>query len=142
MIDANGDSSSSSYEDNLVDCMLTYTTRDSSYVSEVEVFSGILLGRFGALSKRQKEYSSAMKEKHERDVAYTVSCIRSGIEGNGEEEALARSMACLFVGLTKDRTHKRVGALVSFGWVAAAVCLSEVDKMLAAKVPHQAFDNA
>ena len=108
--------------------MYAYSTNSSQHVSEVEVFTGTILGRNGAQSKRQKEYSVEMKRKHDKDVAFTVECIMAGENENDEEEALARSVACLYVGLTTSRMRS-VGEMTSFGWVAASVCLREIDKL-------------
>ncbi len=72
-----------------------------------------------------------MKEKHDRDVAYTVQCILHGQDDNASTaEALERSMACLDVAIHEGKTWKRFGRLVSFTWVAAAVCLKEVEKFV------------
>lgn len=140
---------SHSYEENLTDTMLAYSTHPPHFISEVEVFAGAILGKNGAQSKRQREFSVSMKEKHERDVAYTVACIRHGDEydddsnegtegsvfsggaggGGGKREALERSIACLAVGVNTTRVRKKVGALVSFAWVAAGVCLREVERL-------------
>lgn len=49
--------------------------------------------------------------------------------GGGKREALERSIACLAVGVNATRVRKKVGALVSFAWVAAGVCLREVEKL-------------
>ena len=117
-----------SYEENLQDTMFTYSTHHPHYISEVEVFSGIIIGKNGAQSKRQREFSVSMKDKHERDVEYIIRCILQGYGNSGSEEALERSIACLYVGCNVVRVRKRVGKLVSFGWVAAAVCLREVEK--------------
>lgn len=74
-----------------------------------------------------------MKEKHERDVSYTVACITHGDEGN-RTEALERSLACLQVALLPIAPVRlrKVGALVSFGWIAASVCLKEVEHFISA----------
>lgn len=119
-----------SYEENLADTMLAYSTHPPHFISEVEVFSGSILGKNGAQSKRQREFSVTMKDKHDRDVAYTVSCIRQGLdeEDEGGKEALERSIACLAVACTTTRVRKKVGTLVSFAWVAAGVCLREVER--------------
>ena len=125
--------------------MLTYSTHPPHFISEIEVFAGAIIGKNGAQSKRQREFSVSMKDKHERDVAYTVACIRQGDcvddddddegvgfgggGGGGKREALERSIACLAVGVNTTRVRKRVGALVSFAWVAAGVCLREVEKL-------------
>lgn len=121
-----------SYEDNLVDTMFQYSTHPAHFVSEIEVFSGNILGKNGGQSKRQREFSKTMKEKHDRDMEYTVLCITRG-DGdgdNGRAEALERSIACLYVACLPDRVkRKKIGALVSFVWIAAAVCLKEVEKL-------------
>ena len=72
-----------------------------------------------------------MKEKHDRDMEYTVLCITRG-DGDGDNsraEALERSIACLYVACNTARVRKKVGTLVSFVWIAAAVCLKEVQKL-------------
>lgn len=120
-----------SYEDNLLDTMLQYSTHPPHFITEVEVFSGNILGKNGAQSKRQREFSKTMKEKHDRDIEYTVMCITRG-DGDGDNggaEALERSIACLHVACKTVRVRKKVGALVSFVWIAAAVCLKEVQKL-------------
>ena len=70
-----------------------------------------------------------MKEKHERDVEYTVQCITREDDGKKSGEALERSIACLYVACNTVRVRKRVGELKSFVWIAAGVCLKEVEKM-------------
>lgn len=116
------------YEENLVDTMRSYSTHPNHYLSEVEVFCGSILGKIGAPSKRQRENSIGMKDKHERDVAYTVACINQGEENDRRAEALERSIACLDVACTTTRVRRKAGTLVSFGWIAAAVCLREVER--------------
>ena len=111
--------------------MLQYSTHPSHFISEIEVFSGNILGKNGAQSKRQRESSKTMKEKHDKDMEYTVLCITRG-DGDGDSskaEALERSIACLYVACNTVRVRKKVGALVSFVWIAAAVCLREVQKL-------------
>ena len=119
-----------SYEENLIDTMYSYSPHAPHFISEVEVFCGRIIGKDGGQNKRQREFSTSMKDKHERDVEYTVRCIQQGEEEDQQEEALERSIACLYVGCKVERPHKRVGTLVSFAWVAAAVCLREVKKFL------------
>ena len=111
-----------------MDTMFEYSTHPPHHISEVEVFSGLIIGKHGAQNKRQRESSVSMKEKHERDVEYTVRSMLQGEDNSGTEEALERSIACLWVGCNVVRPRKKVGTLVSFGWVAAAVCLREVKK--------------
>ncbi len=112
--------------------MLQYSTHPSHFISEIEVFSGNILGKNGAQSKRQRESSKTMKEKHDHDMEYTVLCITRGDgdgDGGGKAEALERSIACLYVACNTVRVRKKVGTLVSFVWIAAAVCLGEVRKL-------------
>ena len=118
-----------SYEENLIETMLQYSTHRPHLLSEVEVFSGSILGKNGAQSKRQREASAEMKEKHDRDVAWTVLCITRGDDDDSGEEALERSIACLDVACNTEKVWKKAGTLVSFAWIAAAVCLREVERM-------------
>ncbi len=115
--------------------MIYYSTNPDEILSEAEVFSGSILGKHGGASKRQRENSVEMKTKFDRDVAYTVQCIKNGYDGDSQD-SLARSIACLFVSLTTETKRKKVGTLSSFQWVAASTCLKEVEDMLHAKVPY------
>lgn len=117
-----------SYEENLATTMIEYSSSQVHYLSEVEVFCGHIVGKDGAPSKRQRDTSVDMKEKHERDVAFTVACITQGDHDDHRAEALERSIACLAAACHGGLVRRKVGRLVSFGWVAAAVCLREVDK--------------
>lgn len=114
--------------------MLQFSAHPSHFVSEVEVFCGSIIGKNGSQSKRQREFSVSMKEKHDRDVSYTIMSILRGEENDEDmnEEALARSIACLDVARNYASVRKKVGKLVSFTWVAAAVCLREVEKFVGA----------
>ncbi|KAL8661325.1 MAG: hypothetical protein Q9202_005690 [Teloschistes flavicans] len=119
------------YEESMIDTMVQHSFHPTSFVSEVEVFAGTLVGKDGGQTKRQRESSTSMKDKHDRDVTFTVQCILQGEEEDSSKaEALERSMACLFVGVHEQRTRRRHGRLVSFTWVAAAVCLKEVEKFV------------
>ncbi|KAI9782141.1 MAG: hypothetical protein M1835_004106, partial [Candelina submexicana] len=60
------------YEDNLIDTIYQYSTHPSHPLQELEVFAGVIIGKTGAQSKRQKEYSKGMREKFEEDVVFTV----------------------------------------------------------------------
>ena len=109
--------------------MFDYSAHPPHHISEIEVFSGSILGVNGAQSKRQREFSKTMKEKHDRDVEYTVRSITRGYDDESGAEALERSIACLYVACKEKRIRNRVGALTSFVWIAAAVCLTEVEKL-------------
>ena len=109
--------------------MMQYSSHPLHPLSEIEVFSGNILGKNGAPNKRQREFSKDMKEKHDGDVDYHVRWITRGEEESSGTEALERSIACLYVACHTESVRKRVGKLVSFVWIAAAVCLREVDKL-------------
>lgn len=95
----------------------------------MEAFVGNILGRTGAQSKRQRELSTSLKEKFEQDSAFFVNCIvRDGDDYS--EESLERSIACLAVSLEERNGGRRGEQLQSFKYVAAAVCLREVERMV------------
>ena len=104
----------------------------SQPLSEIEVFAGSVLGKNGGLpSKRLRQASTDMKDKFDRDVTFTVNSI---LQGSGESlemdraEALARSIACLAVAVEEaENVFPKIGKLQSFRYVAAAVCLREID---------------
>jgi hypothetical protein len=104
----------------------------SQPLSEVEVFAGSVLGKNGGLpSRRQREASTEMKDKVERDISFIVNSI---LQGSGEsyeqdrDEALARSIACLAVAAEEPgNVLPKIGKLQSFAYVAAAVCLRQID---------------
>lgn len=81
------------YESDLVDTMINYASHPAHALSEVEVFCGHIFGykNGGMPSKRQRENSVTMKEKHERDVQRLIGLIVNGVGGEeeggkGEEE--------------------------------------------------------
>lgn len=97
------------YESDLVDTMINYASHPAHALSEVEVFCGHIFGykNGGMPSKRQRENSITMREKHERDVQRLIGLIVDGIRavdgkgdgkivsGGGRGDALERSIACL-----------------------------------------------
>jgi hypothetical protein len=101
-------------------------------LTEIEVFVGSVLGKNGGLpTKRLREASTHMKDKFERDVTFTVNSI---LRGSGESpgldrgEALARSIACLAIAVEDPGdVSVKIGKLQSFAYVAAAICLREID---------------
>ena len=117
-----------SYEENLINIMFDYASQPHHPVSEVEVYCGTIIGKNGAQSKRQRDSSTTMKERFERDVDYITKCILQGEDNSGTDEALERSIACFWVGHQEIRSRANVGRLVSFAWISAGVCLREVQK--------------
>lgn len=127
--------------------MFEYGPRPHKPLSEVEVFVGNILSKTGAQTKRQRDLSISMKERFEESLSLTVRYITQSNdysydedeETNGNEnkeaneQALAVSMACLWVAVNEEadvwRYGKRGGVeLRSFKYVAAAVCLKEAEK--------------
>lgn len=119
-----------SYEMQLVDTIYQYSTHPVQLISELEVFVGTLLGKSGGVrTKRVRDMSMDMKEKFERDVAFTVSCIIKNEEEEARDEALERSIACLAVAVEEPGfVWERVRKLESFQYIAAGVCLGEVER--------------
>ncbi|CAG8983895.1 hypothetical protein HYALB_00005534 [Hymenoscyphus albidus] len=118
------------YEDCVYEIMTEYSSHPSRPLSELEVFTGNILGKAGAPTRQQRELSKTMKEKFEDDTAFIVNCItKDGNEYANSEEALAKSIACLAVSLEATNPYKRSVQLSSFKYVAAAVCLREVNKL-------------
>jgi len=130
--------------------MYQYSAHHRDPLSELEVFSGNILGKDGGLtSRRVREANKGMKEQFNRNVAETIHWITDGAEDEEQSietfgidnstlhldstVALERSLACLHLGLLEPGMHvRKVGPLHSFVYVAAAVCLSEVGKFRAA----------
>jgi len=109
--------------------MTQYSSHPVHLLLEKEVFVGNIIGKTGAQSKRQRENSVSMKEKFERDVAFIISCIvKDPTTGKESEEALERSIACLALAMEEKVPRRKVGVLRSFLYVAAAVCLKEVER--------------
>ena len=74
--------------------------------------------------------SMDMKETFERDVAFTINCIVKGSQEDGKDERLERSIACLGVAVKEAGNKRERGRrkLESFQYIAAAVCLGEVER--------------
>jgi hypothetical protein len=70
-----------------------------------------------------------MRERFDRDVSFVVDCITKGNEnGIRDDEALERSIACLAVAMENEAPGAEVGIFASFKYIAAAVCLKEVER--------------
>lgn len=78
-----------------------------------------------------------MREKFEEDVVFTIERI-VGKVGEKSEDSLERAIACLSLGVEdgiggigevpRRRYDRTVGRLRSWAWVAASVCLREVER--------------
>ncbi|TVY82362.1 RNA-dependent RNA polymerase [Lachnellula suecica] len=117
------------YEEALLNTMTDYSQHPQRPLSELEAFTGNILGKTGAPNPHQRELSKTMKEKFDEDAAFIVNCIlKDGDELS--EERLVRSVACLAVSLEEDQHfYQRRERLLSFKYLAAAVCLKEVEKL-------------
>ena len=108
--------------------MTDYSQHPKRPLSELEAFTGAILGRTGAPNRHQRELSKTMKEKFDEDATFIVNCIlKDGDEWS--HQALERSVACLAVSLEDDTLYRRREQLLSFKYVAAAICLREVEKL-------------
>ncbi|MCJ1396820.1 hypothetical protein MMC11_000010 [Xylographa trunciseda] len=121
-----------SYEDNLSDIMYQYSPAPwASNITEIEVFIGNVVGKTHGQTKHQREASMNMRDGYERLVEFIVSQIRN--KEAGREEALERSIACMALGLEDDGASGPVRRgrpqLMSFRWIAASVCLQEVERL-------------
>ena len=99
-------------------------------MNELELFTAHLLGR--TIGKRAKENVASLKERFENDYRYFRDYIVEGDEGEGGKiEALPRSIACLQIALDEQgRNYPKLGILKGFGYVAAEICLEELDNFL------------
>ncbi|EXJ58741.1 hypothetical protein A1O7_06171 [Cladophialophora yegresii CBS 114405] len=124
------------YESIVHDFAVDYGISFSQPLSEYEVFIGNILGRAGAQSKTQRENSQNLRQSFREALRYIVGRIVKD-EGGESEHALARSVACLAVGIETSNSAAVRGAskevLVSFGYVAASVCLWELDQLVEAR---------
>jgi hypothetical protein len=111
-----------------MDTMSDFSPSPLRRLNEVEVFVGIILGKNGVPNKRQRESSTGMKEQFDRDVSFVVDCITKNEKGVRDIESLERSVACLSVAMEKDGHTSNAVGLRSFKYVAAAVCLKEIER--------------
>jgi hypothetical protein len=113
------------YEYNIKDMMHRFSLHPSFPLHEIEVVSGCILG--SVLVRRLKEMVTDMRESFADDVAYTRNRIRMNEEGSSDE-ALPRAIACLAVAMKEPGLKMGKDArLLSFRYVAAAVCLEEIE---------------
>jgi len=107
--------------------MTEYSDHPQRPVTELEAFIGNIFGSTGAQTKRQRDLSTTMKERFDENAANIVNMItRDEVEHS--EEALERSMACLAISLEDRSRFGKKDQLLSFKYVAATVCLREVDR--------------
>jgi hypothetical protein len=107
--------------------MTEYSEHPVRPLTELAAFIGNILGKTGAQSRHPRELSTNMKDKFEEEALFIVNCILKE-DGDWSEGSLELSMACLVVSLYAPKTHSKQEQLLSFEYVAAAVCLREVEK--------------
>jgi hypothetical protein len=110
--------------------MIDFSRHPNRPLSELEAFVGNILGQSGVPTRRERDDANTMKEKFEEDSLYIVNLIlKDGDEWH--RESLERSMACLAVSLedSPTRAHRGEEHILSFKYVAAAICLREVEML-------------
>jgi hypothetical protein len=114
------------YEANVYDSMHRYALHPSFPLHEIEVVSGCMLG--SVFVRRLKENVVDMRESFADDVAYIRNRIRMDEEGNSDE-ALPRAIACLEDAMASQGLKVgKEGRLLSYRYIAAAVCLEELER--------------
>jgi len=119
------------YEEKVQNIMYEYSEHPIRPLSELEVFVGNILGRNGAPNRRQRELSTTLKERFDEEALQIMSWITKD-DKEYSPEALERSIACLEISLEEghaNKTWRRGEHIVSFKYIAAAVCLREVERL-------------
>lgn len=118
------------YEDNMVDIMYSMRPHRGQPLTELEVFSGNILGKKERASTRYiREANKEVQERFDRDVSDIARRIVRGDgdwEGPDDVEALPRTIACFKVSLETEGWENQV-VLRSWKYVAAAVCLEQLN---------------
>lgn len=137
------------YEDSLLDLLYQHGPSSHQPATEYGAFAGCILGRRGgAQGKPLRELSKSMREQFESVCEYTTLRITRGDKQMGaatdlaelydvdaealdrEVEALPRAIACLSCAMDvpEGRPDRRLGELESFKYIAAGVCLRELER--------------
>ncbi|KAI4955654.1 hypothetical protein J4E91_001515 [Alternaria rosae] len=119
------------YEENMFEIMDTHRPSRGQRLTELEVFSGNILGKKDrAPSRYVREANLEVQERFNRDVSDMIKNIVMGNgdwDGDADSEALPRSIACFMVALETDG-WENYRTLRSWKYVAAAVCLEQLWK--------------
>lgn len=108
--------------------MTTYSEHPKRQLTELEIFMGNILGKTGAQSRHQRDASKTMKEEFaELALAIETFVLKDGDQFS--EESLERSVACFSVAMEDRNLWSRKENLMSFKYVAMAICLRQVDRM-------------
>ncbi|KAH8727103.1 rna-dependent rna polymerase-like protein [Phaeosphaeriaceae sp. PMI808] len=119
------------YEMNMIDIMDTLRVHRGKPLTELEVFSGNILGKKERASSRYiRETNQEVQERFDRDVSTIIRSIVQGdedSEDDNQSEALPRSIACFQVALETVGWENQI-TLRSWKYVTAAVCLEQLWK--------------
>jgi hypothetical protein len=119
------------YEENMFEIMDTHRPTRGQPLTELEVFSGNILGKKErAPSRYIREANLEIQERFNRDVSNMIKNIVLGNgdwDGDRDSEALPRSIACFMVAL-ETQGWENYHTLKSWKYVTAAVCLEELWK--------------
>ncbi|CBX98093.1 similar to rna-dependent rna polymerase [Plenodomus lingam JN3] len=133
------------YEDNMLEIMDTLRPTRGKPLTELEVFSGNILGKKErAPSRHIREANLEVQERFNRDVSAIIQRLLRGDgdwEGGGggndhndeDTETLPRAIACFMVALETDGWGN-YRSLKSWKYVAAAVCLEQLWKYQGGKL--------
>ena len=126
------------YEDNMFEIMDTLRPTRGAPLTELEVFSGNILGKKErAPSRYIREANLEVQERFNRDVAGIIKRIVLGDQdwdSDEDAEALPRSIACFMVAL-EEKGWENYRSLKSWKYVAAAVCLEQLCKYRGGTLP-------
>jgi hypothetical protein len=121
-----------SYEDNMLEIMDTLRPHRGQPLTELEVFSGNILGKKERASTRYiREANLEVQERFNRDVGDIIRRMIMGdeedVDDSADAEALPRSIACFKVALQTEGRENYI-TLRSWKYVAAAVCLEQLSR--------------
>jgi len=119
------------YEDNMLEIMDTLRPTRGKPLTELEVFSGNILGKKErAPSRYIREANLEVQERFNRDVSAIIGRIIMGDgdwEGQGDTESLPRAIACFMIAL-ENEGWENYRSLKSWKYVTAAVCMEQLLK--------------
>lgn len=132
-----------SYEDAVWNATFDYSDHAALRLTELEVFTGVIFNKSGVQTQRQRDRSLQLKDEFDRIAKETEAMIRKSkmkVSGNtteedrittGSDDGLLRSIACLNVGCTRNRSEssgERFGdEFQSFKVIAACCVIREMD---------------
>lgn len=125
------------YEDNMLEIMDTLRPTRGKPLTELEVFSGNILGKKErAPSRYIREANLEVQERFNRDVSTFIRRIIVGVGDLDEDErseTLPRAIACFMVAL-ETKSWENYRSLKSWKYVTAAVCLEQLWKFQGGKL--------